>query len=122
MLSITRPISSSTEPGEFMDVDLDGGGRRTGARRWIYEGTRDTEEEENDQNRITAAREISSSTVMNIEESEGISLQALDFLDLLSDDLTSRTLAVHKARPRTSKKNELASGTEGCSGLNLIKL
>ena len=51
-------------------------------------------EEENDQKRMAAAREVVSSTVMDIEESEGISLQAPDLLDLLSDSPTiSRTLA-----------------------------
>ena len=57
---------------------------------------------------MAAAREVVSSTVMDIEESEGISLQALDLLDLLSDSPTtiSRTLAINRdiAKPKASNK------------------
>ena len=52
-----------------------------------------------------AARELASSKVMNIEESEGISLDAPDLLDLLSDNPTSSTLtAVDEVKPKASKK------------------
>ena len=82
-------ISLSTEPGEFMDVDLDGVDKEQELNDDLWEDE-DTEEEENDQKRIAAAREVASSTVMDIKESEGISLQAPDLLDLLSDNPTLR--------------------------------
>ena len=88
--------------GEFMDVDLDGVDEKQELDDlWENE---DTEEEENDRKRMAAAREVASSTVVDIEESEGIILQAPDHLDLLSGSPTSRTLAINKARPKTSKK------------------
>ena len=48
--------------------------------------------------------EMASSTVMDIEESEGINLQAPDLLDLLSDSPTSRTLDINVAKPKATKK------------------
>jgi len=86
-----------------MDVDLDGVDEEQELDDDLWEDE-DTEEEENDRKRMAAAREVASSTVMDIEESEGISLQAPDLLDLLSDSPTSRTLAINEARPKTSKK------------------
>ena len=65
----------------------------------------DSEEEENDQKRMGAAHELASSNMMDIEESEGISLDAPDLLDLLSDTPTSSTLtAVDEVKPKASKK------------------
>jgi len=93
-------ISLSTEPGELKDVDLDGVDKEQELDDDLWEDE-DAEEEENDRKRMAAAREVASSTVMDIE---GISLQAWDLLDLLSDSPTSRTLAINEARPKTSKK------------------
>ena len=42
--------------------------------------------------------------MMDIEESEGISLEAPDLLDLLSDSPTSGTLTIDKVKPKASKK------------------
>ena len=59
-------ILSSTEPSEFINVDLEGvdeerelDGRRS---RWV------PRKKENDQKRMVAARELASSTMMDIEE------------------------------------------------------
>ena len=63
----------------------------------------DSEEEENDQKKMGAAHELASSKVMDIEESEGFSLDAPDLLDLLSDNPTSSTLTA-EVKPKASKK------------------
>ena len=99
-------ILSSTEPSELIDMDLDGVDEEKELDDDLWEEV-DAEEEENDQKRMAAAREVASSTVMDIKESEGISLQAPDLLDLLSDSPTiSRTLAINRdiAKPKASNK------------------
>jgi hypothetical protein len=84
-------------------VDLDGVDEEQELDDDLWEEV-DAEEEENDRKGMAAARELASSTVMDIEESEGISLQAPDLLDLLSDSPASKTLAVNKTRPKAPKK------------------
>jgi len=67
----------------------------------------DSEEDENDRIRMEAAHDVASSIVMDIEESEGISVQVPDLLDLLSDSPMLRTLTLHKVKPKalaSSKK------------------
>ena len=95
-------LSAQAEPG---DVDLNGLDEEQELDDDLWEEV-DTEEEEMDQKRMEAAHEMASSSVMDIEESEGISLQAPGLLDLLSDSPISGTLTnqVNEIKLKESKK------------------
>ena len=100
----SQGISSSAqaEPG---DVDLNGLDEEQELDDDLLWGEVDTEEEEIDQLRMAAAHEVASSTVMDIEESEGVSLQAPG-LDFLSDSPISGTLTnqVNGVKPKELKR------------------
>jgi hypothetical protein len=63
----------------------------------------DGEEEGTDCKRMSSARKLSSSTAMDIEETEGVSIQVPDLLDLLSDRPTLLPPIHVEARPKVAK-------------------
>ena len=81
-----------TSPGtsdDAMDVDVSGVDEEKELDGDLWEDD-DSEEEEADCRRMAEARELASSSVMDIEEAEGVNVGIPDLLDLLSDRPASR--------------------------------
>ena len=95
-------FTSTSGSDDSMDVDINGVDEEQELDDDLWEDN--SEDEEADHQRLAEVHELASSSVMDIEEDEGVDVGAPNLLDLLSDQPALRTSVGVEPQPKPAKK------------------